>query len=89
MFEGSMTFWNMRRCSFQSIRRTTRRRFLSLRPWMGGRKKDLFLNVWREIEQLHDLRHAGSRHLTAAGQFRIVANRFPRAPALQTGSPAP
>jgi hypothetical protein len=38
-------------------------------------KKDLFLNVRREIEQFHDLRHAGSRHVTATSQFCVVANR--------------
>ena len=39
-------------------------------------KKDLFLNVRSEIEQLHDLGHAGSRHPAEAGQFGIVPNRF-------------
>jgi hypothetical protein len=38
-------------------------------------KKDLFLNVRREIEQFHDLRHAGSRNVAAPGQVRVVANR--------------
>ena len=28
-------------------------------------KKDLFLNVGSEIQQLHDLRHAGSRYMAA------------------------
>ena len=43
---------------------------------MRRQKKDLFLNVRSEIEQLHDLRHAGSRHPAEAGQFRIIPNRF-------------
>ena len=38
-------------------------------------KKDLFLNVRRKIEQLHDLRDAGPRDVAAAGKFRVVANR--------------
>jgi len=42
----------------------------------GWQKKDLFLNVRSEIEQLHDLCHAGSRHPAKAGQFRIIPNRF-------------
>ena len=37
-------------------------------------KKDLFLNVRREIEQLHDLRHAGSRDVAVPGQVRIIPN---------------
>jgi hypothetical protein len=39
-------------------------------------KKDLFLNVGSEIEQLHDLRHAGSRHPAPASKLRIVPNLF-------------
>ena len=39
-------------------------------------KKDLFLNVRSEIEQLHDLRHTGSRHPAEASQFRIIPNRL-------------
>src|ERR1700722_1632266 len=42
----------------------------------GRHKEDLFLNVRREIEQLHDLSHAGSRHPAPAGQFRIIPNLF-------------
>ena len=41
----------------------------------GREKKDLFLNIRREIEQFHDLRDACSRYVTAPGQVRIVANR--------------
>ena len=33
------SFWNMRRCSFQSIRLTMGRRFLSLRPFRFVRKR--------------------------------------------------
>src|ERR1035437_1179920 len=40
--------------------------------WRG--KKDLFLNVGSEIEQLHDLRHADSRHPAPASKLRIVPN---------------
>jgi hypothetical protein len=38
-------------------------------------KEDLFLYVRRQIEQLHDLRYAGSGHPTEARQFRIILNR--------------
>src|ERR1017187_7024791 len=38
-------------------------------------KQDLFLNVWSQIEQLHDLGHAGSRHPAEAGQFGIIPHR--------------
>jgi hypothetical protein len=37
-------------------------------------KEDLFLDIGCEIEQLHDLRYAGSRHPAATGQFRIIPN---------------
>ena len=33
-------------------------------------KENLFLDVRSQIEQLHDLRHTGSRHPAEAGQFR-------------------
>ena len=52
------------------------RRFLSLSPVDGRQKKDLFLNIGSEIEQLHDLGHAGSRHPAETGQFRIIPNRL-------------
>src|ERR1035437_7057580 len=41
----------------------------------GREKKDLFLNIRREIEQFHDLRDAGTRDVAAPGKFRVVANR--------------
>ena len=39
-------------------------------------KKDLFLNVRGEMEQLHDLCHTGSRYPAEAGQVRIIPDRF-------------
>ena len=42
----------------------------------GGQKKDPFLNIRSQIEQLHDLGHAGARHPAETGQFRIIRNRF-------------
>src|SRR3954464_5393132 len=39
-------------------------------------EKNLLLDVRSEMQQLHDLCHAGSRHPAETGQFRIVANRF-------------
>jgi hypothetical protein len=42
----------------------------------GRQKKDLFLNVRSQIEQLHDLGDPGSRHPAEARQFRIIPNRL-------------
>src|ERR1035437_7486197 len=39
-------------------------------------KKDLFLNVGSEIEQLHDLRHAGSPYIAATSLLRLISNPF-------------
>ena len=38
----------------------------------GRQKKDLFLNVRSQIEQLHDLCHAGPCHPAHGGPFRII-----------------
>jgi hypothetical protein len=49
----------------------------SLGESLGRRqKKDLFLNVRGEIEQLHDLRDTGTRHSAETSQFRIILHRF-------------
>ena len=39
-------------------------------------KEKLFLNIGSEVEELHDLGHAGSRYSAQSGEFGIVANRF-------------
>src|ERR1035437_10988158 len=58
------------------IDRTDNRSQVSfVEPLERRQKEDLFLNVGREVEQLHDLCYAGSRHPAQAGQFRVVPNR--------------
>jgi len=42
----------------------------------GRQEEELFLNVRSEVQQLHDLRHAGSRHPAPPGEFRIIPNLF-------------
>ena len=51
----------------------------------GRQKKDLLLNVGREIAELHDLCHAASRNAAEPGQFRVVPKTFPPAAILQSG----
>jgi len=41
----------------------------------GRQKEDLFLNVGSEMEQFHDLGHAGPGNAAETGQFGIIPNR--------------
>jgi len=51
-----MNFKSIRRCSLQFNCWTMARRFPSFRPWIFGKKRELFLKVERKLQELHDAR---------------------------------
>lgn len=47
---------------------------LSFVDALGARQEEpLLLNVWRQVEQPHDLRHAGARDPTPPRDIRVIA----------------
>ncbi len=53
---------------------------------LNSHLKYSFLDVWREIDQIHDLRQSSARHLTKPRQLRLIRhNAFARALIRQAG----